>query len=338
MSTVQNQLIEFNDVIRLDYDINEELREKRDIIIRILENSDRVPTFSHFNQGGYAMFTGVKPIDKEYDIDVGIVFSGSKEEYDPWELKHTIQEVLANHTDYGAEIRRPCVTVTYKKNGEKAYHVDLAIYAHDEDESNDQLYLAVGKTKGTDDVGWEKSDPKGLITYIGDMDNKDERDQFRRITRYIKRWKNLKFSPDGHSEPPSIGLTLLLHDYYQYMYDDDLRSMYSTINIILDKFTFSSVADDGEVLYRLKCPLPLHLQFEQDTDVFNKMTDLQMTTFKNKLEILKSKINDVLVEEEPVKQCQILEKIYGDDFPLLEPADLYQEHKSFIPYSSSSGM
>ncbi|MDD6133651.1 MAG: nucleotidyltransferase [Selenomonadaceae bacterium] len=338
MSTVQEKLTEFNNVIRLDYYVNEELREKRDIIIRILKNSDKVPGFTPFNQGSYAMNTGVKPIDKEYDIDIGIVFSGSKEKYDPWELKHIVQEVLANHTDYGAEIKRPCVTVTYKKNGERAYHVDLAIYAHDEDESNDQLYLAVGKTKGADDVGWEKSDPKGLITYIGDMENKDERDQFRRITRYIKRWKNLNFSPDGHSEPPSIGVTLLLHDYFQYTYDDDLRSMYSTINIILQQFILSSVADDGRLLYRLKCSLPSHLQFECDTDVFKKMTDLRMTTFKDKLEKLKNKLNDALVEEEPVKQCQILGEIYGDDFPLIEPTDLYQEHKSFVPYSSSSGM
>lgn len=337
MTQVQKQFLQFNDEIHLEYDTSKELREKRDTIIRKLNNSDKLPAFSYFNQGSYAMYTGAKPIDKEYDIDVGIVFSVSKDDYDPLELKSIVQEVLVNHTDIGAEIKRPCVTVTYKKNGERAYHVDLAIYAHDEDESCDQLYLAVGKTEGADDVRWEKSDPKGLIKYIGDMTDTDRRYQFRRIARYMKRWKNLKFSSSGHSEPPSIGLTLLLHDYHQYASDDDLDSMYSTINIILQQFELLKIAEDGHCLYRLKCPLPSQLNFEHETDVFGKMTDLQMTTFKEKLESLNGKLLEAINEEEPVKQCQILGKVYGDDFPLLDPADLYQEQKSFIPYSSSSG-
>ena len=271
MSKVQEQLIKFYDKIRLDYDSNEELREKRDIIIKKLQRSKNVPPFETFNQGSYAMYTGVEPIDKEYDIDVGIVFSCSTENHDPWDLKHTVQEALANHTDYGAKIRRPCVTVTYKKNGEKAYHVDLAIYKHERDDSLNQLYLAVGKTKDADDVGWEKSDPKGLIKYIGDMADHNERCQFRRIARYLKRWKNIQFSSSGHAEPPSIGVTLLVHDCYEYRDNDDLASMYSTLKKILQKFILVGDASDGSCLYRLKCPLPAHLQFERDTDIFEKI-------------------------------------------------------------------
>lgn len=60
----------------------------------------------------------------EYDIDVGLRFKVNKEDYEnPVELKNTIYDILQSHTEYGAEVKKPCVTVTYKKDGEAAYHV-----------------------------------------------------------------------------------------------------------------------------------------------------------------------------------------------------------------------
>lgn len=43
------------------------------------------------------------------------------------DLKEKIRDLLKNHTEYGAKIKKPCVTVTYKKDGEAAYHVDLML-------------------------------------------------------------------------------------------------------------------------------------------------------------------------------------------------------------------
>ncbi len=339
MQQVEKQLLKFNDIIRLDYDTSEELREKRDVLINKLKSDEALPPFETFNQGSYAMHTGVEPIDKEYDIDVGILFKINKKDYEPIALKRKVKEILENHTDYGAEIKRPCVTVTYKKNGERAFHVDLAIYAYeDKQDTNSQLYLAKGKTEGADDEGWEKSDPKGLNSYIGNIVDEARRKQFQRIVRYIKRWKNLKFSPNGNAEPPSIGLTILLHDHHRYSQDDDLGSMYDSTQNILKLFTVSSYAEDGHALYRLICPMPFHLQFECGTDAFAKMTDLQMTTFKEKLELFADKLNEALNTDEPVKQCRILKKIFGEDFPSLESSDVYEKQTFYIPSSSSSGM
>lgn len=339
MTPLQKQLLKFNENIRLDYDSNAELREKRDVIVNKLKANNQLASFESFNQGSYAMHTGVEPKDKEYDIDVGLLFKVNKNEVDPLEIKCKVKEILEKHTDYGAEIKRPCVTVTYKKNGERAYHVDLAIYAYEDKEDPDsQLYLAKGKSKNSEDVGWEKSDPNGLKDYIGNIEDGAARAQFRRLVRYIKRWKNLNFSSGGHSEPPSIGLTLLLHDYQLYREDDDLTSMYCTVNLILNQFVYSSLADDGRRLYRLNCGMPPRLRFEPNTDIFAKMTDLQMTTFKDKLELLSENLYRAIKEEDSVKQCKILGRAFGDDFPLLDPADSYQVQKSFVPYSSSSGM
>ena len=71
----------------------------------------------------------------------------------------------------------------------------------DKDDSDSQLYLARGKNRDSEETCWEKSDPVGLVEYVNDKykgdDNKEDREQFRRVVRYIKRWKNKKFSSSG---------------------------------------------------------------------------------------------------------------------------------------------
>lgn len=61
---LQKEFIEFHDNIRLD-DENETLREKRDILLNKLNKniSEEAASYTHFNQGSYAMGTGVKPED-----------------------------------------------------------------------------------------------------------------------------------------------------------------------------------------------------------------------------------------------------------------------------------
>ena len=85
------------------------------------------------------------------------------------DLKEKIRDLLKNHTEYGAKIKKPCVTVTYKKDGEAAYHVDLVTYVYeDKDDSDSQLYLARGKNRDSEETCWEKSDPVGLVEYVND--------------------------------------------------------------------------------------------------------------------------------------------------------------------------
>ena len=124
--TLQKQFEKFNENIKMDYDENSELASKRDILVNKLKSNEDLPSFTIINQGSYSMYTGVKPLDnKDYDIDVGLRFNVNKGDYKPLELKEKVYEILKDHTDYGAEIKQPCVTVTYKKNGNIGYHVDL---------------------------------------------------------------------------------------------------------------------------------------------------------------------------------------------------------------------
>ena len=230
---LQKYFIDFNKAIKMDYNENSGLADKRDKLLKKLSENDSIPSFNKLDQGSYAMYTGVEPLDKEYDIDVGLRFSKNKDDCeDPMELKRIVKKVLKNHTAKEPEIKSPCVTVTYKAKGEDAYHVDLAIYVYeDENDTNSQMYLARGKDSKPEEICWEKSDPKGLVDYInGAVSDSDDREQFRRIIRYLKRWKNKVFSSSGNAEPPSIGITVIAAERFTVQKETDIVSGIESYN------------------------------------------------------------------------------------------------------------
>lgn len=337
--SVQSELKKFNDKIRADFVTKKELREKRDILLGKLRNNDDLPSFKALNQGSYVMCTGIEPEDdSEYDIDVALRFSANKDDYDPIELKEKICEILKNHTDYGAEIKKPCVTVTYKKDGEAKFHVDLVTYLYaDKDDENSQLYIAKGKDK--DSQEWEEADPKGLVDYINDsVEVGEKRHQFRRVVRYLKKWKNRKFSNTGHANPPSIGITLIAADNFNYCEEDDLRSLIDVVNTIINKFSYVKTNDYGRDMYRISLSLPYFLKFEVVSDIFEKMSDAQMTDFKDKIEKLKKNLVEVRDEADELEQYKKLNKIFGDDFEIPEAKNSAKKQFDYIPSSSASGM
>ena len=77
-------------------------------------------------------------------------------------------------------------------------HIDFIVYKL----SGDQHYLAVGK-KNSDEHNreWSAADPLGLIAWINDDSDYDKDDakdvlaQFRRLVRYLKRWRDAQRSP-----------------------------------------------------------------------------------------------------------------------------------------------
>lgn len=345
--TLQKQFEGFNKNIKMDYDENSELASKRDILVKKLRADNDLPSFTVINQGSYAMYTGVKPLDnKDYDIDVGLRFNVNKDDYKPLELKEKVYEILKDHTDYGAEIRQPCITVTYKKNGNIGYHVDLVVYSYeDKDDTNSQMYLARGKKYSKEEnKKWEEADPMGLKNEIMDkFEDEGERAQYRRIIRYLKRWKNIKFSSDGNSEPPGIGITLLAYEKFKPKYEtdnvtlsrtyNDLEALIYLVQQIKAMFSYHAY-ENGKLLYRIELNLPV----TPETDVFFKMTDIQMTDFKDKIEELLNDLEEVKDEAEIVEQCEKLKNIFGDDFEVPEKNDTAKRQACmFAPNSSSGG-
>lgn len=335
--SIQSKLEQFHEKIKMSSSLKRELREKKGILLEILRKDRNLPSFCELEQGSYAMHTGVKPEeDQEYDIDVALRFSATKSEVEPLVYKENICEILKNHTEYGAEIKKSCVTVTYSKEGEAKFHVDLVVYTYeDKNDKDSQLYIAKGIDK--ESQKWEKADPKGLLDYIGDqIEEENEREQFRRVVKYIKKWRNLKFTNTGHTSPPSIGITLIALDNFKYCEDDDLSSLIHIVKAIVNKFNF--VGWDGtRELYRIQWSLPTVLEFEAGNDVFEKMTNIQMTDFKDKTEKFKRDLISVQYEVDENIQYKKLNEIFGDDFEAPDEKTTAKQQQNYIPSSSVSG-
>lgn len=316
---IQKDFEDFHSRIKLDDDDeNAKLREKRDTLIKDLRANlpDDVPAFSEFSQGSYAMNTGVVPRDGNYDIDVGLLFDCKKDKYtNPVELKKKVRDALTR-VNRTVNIRRPCVTVTYLRNGEPDYHVDLAVYVKRSDACLD---IAMGKENSTEENRvWEISDPKELTKKINDKYSGQEGAQYRRSIRYLKRWRNNKFTNGG--APLSIALTTAAYHWFQPYQelsgkDADLKALKNLTTTMLNNF--SSTWHEGETASRLEIKLPV----EPRSNLMSGMTNLQMTNFKERLTTLRDELIAAEKDELPEDACRRMKKQFGDEFHVPEPSD-----------------
>ena len=348
MADVQKQFFLFHDSIKQKrFEYEQVLRDKRDIIRRKLNQNlpavfekygEDVPTWAWRNQGSYEMGTGTKPLSGDFDIDQGLYFSLSVSDVDPVTLKKRVQEALEGHTD-DVEVRRPCVTVWYHKAGERVYHVDIAVYSEAEANESGEDQLAVGRIGSSEaNKGWEVSDPKGLADEIFGRFDGEDRKQFRRDTRYLKRWVDYKFSSEGNAAPNGIGLTVAAYYWLTNAYideyangkdkPDDLTALLGLVNEMLEQFTLTY--HDGTFARRLTVKLPT----PPYTDLFAKMTNAQMEAFEEKLEKLRSALEYARDEVDPVEACNRLHKEFGEDFP--RPEKKATARVTVSPISSSS--
>ena len=227
MANVQTYFNKFHDTIRRSYDDSDILREKRDLLLddlreglgRYAQNQNvKIPRFEHFNQGSYAMGTGIEPLPGEdYDIDVGLNFHLSKNDYSPVQVKQWVYEALrtGNRT---VEYKRPCVRVQYHRSGEQVYHVDLAVYSGSSSNWDNRTYLAKGFLGSEPENRiWEPAEPKKLIDIFQQKFQNQEghREQFRRVIRFLKRWKDFNFSANGNERPTGIAITACALNWYQ---------------------------------------------------------------------------------------------------------------------------
>lgn len=324
MVNLQDAFLEFHDNIKLD-DENETLREKRDILLKVLKDhiSDDAASYTTFNQGSYAMGTGIKPDNGDYDIDVGVKFDIDKDDYtDPIEPKRWVRDALDGHTK-SVKIRRSCVTVTYQKDDEPIYHVDFAVYANDNADQN--MYIAKGKEFSNYDMKyWEESDPEGLINLIRDKySDADDRKQFRRTIRYMKKWRSHNSYLTGNGEPTGIALTVLAYNLFNCVktYDfykdknvyDDYTAIKNFVDAIKSQFVLDYDSDNSEYYHRISEKLPV----APYNDLFEKMTSKEMQTFYEQISNMQDKLSEVSKATKKTEACEILVKLFGEDFPVL---------------------
>jgi len=352
MADIQKQFIDFHDEIKLKrFGENKELREKRDIIIdkikdgvktKFEEKGKEVPILEFVDQGSYAVDLGITPEDKDYDIDEGVIFDLYKEDYtDSLELKKLIRDILEHHTSTSPKIKNPCVTITYSLDGEPAYHVDLPVYIKSKYDNN--LYLAWGKEFSSEENKyWDIADPKGLNEHIKNSFTDDAKKQFKRVVRYMKKWKDISFDSSGNSRPPSVGITITAVDLFSYKQsynplsgkfkDDDLNALKDFINKFKRRFTLTWDIEEDENLYVIE----YNLLVQPYTNVFSKMSKKQMDNFYKQLDKLENALIEAEDSNDPHEACTALSKYFGDKFPIPESDEARYEQVALSSAPSSN--
>lgn len=307
MADAQSQFNTFHSNILLDADSNVQLREKREILLGDLKNNidPEAPPYSTFQQGSYALSTGVNPVSGDPDMDIGIIFDCLPQDYaDPVKLKRYVKNALERQ-NRSVRIRRPCVTVEYMRGGSRELHIDMAIYCTD---GNNITQLARGRDSDPAEKThrfWEPSEAKKLNDKIIDSFGGDERDQWRRLVRYFKRWRDIKV---GHKNIPSIALTVAAMNRFESVFSDvdgrprDIIAMRDMVDRILGGWTTSR--------------LHVYLPTAPYCDLMERVTDIQMAEFKRKLNKLHSVLVDADKEADTHEACHLLNEQFGEDFPV----------------------
>jgi len=310
MANVQKYFEQFHKEIRMDYDLNKTLAEKRDIILDRVKNylkENKKPTFQSMLQGSYIMRTGVKPIENmDFDIDVGLRFEINIQEFSASDLRDWIYSSTKDHTEK-VESRGPCTRVIYKDG----YHVDLVAYGVTKNQLGAEIFKLAHKQKG-----WREANPTGLLeffdkvqkNYEGTEDSLTKTNQFRRIVRYIRRWDDECMPAESDSKPSGLAYVLLINSILGGKVvagggnPDDLAALISVCGSIASTFGRISI----------KKPTP---EYE---DLFGKLSDDDMKNLINRFKSLLKVLRDAQSNLSEKKACQILKEHFGRDFPVPE--------------------
>lgn len=342
MAFLQKEFEKFHDSIKLrniDHTssaTSKKLREKRDMLVNELREWGRKndkPTFDEFDQGSYAMSTGIKPLNSDdYDIDEGIIYDIDVADYDdPVKVKEWVYTAL-NTGNRTVEIKSSCVRVQYHKGGEEDYHVDFAIYGkkYDEDGNIKNLCLAKGKTNSSSqDKFWEDAEPKKLKKLINEQYSEEEkRRQFKKIIRYLKRWKDENFS-SGDARPTGIAMTAMAYNWFE--------PEVTKWNGVKDKNDLKAIKKLVKEIEKNNYGLDVCLPVKPGNELLKKMKQKQQNIkhYKDKITTLKDVLIEASDEPDPHEAAKKLRKVFGDDFPVPEKEDTAV--KTFPPFAPSSG-
>lgn len=275
------------------------------------------PVIADFIQGSLKTHTAIKPITGDYDIDRALVIDDEKAPENPVEPKKEALDVLEDRGFKNAKIKKPCVTADYASD---SVHIDIIIYKR----FGQQHYLAVGK-KNSDETNreWSAADPLGLVDWINDDSSysreeaKEVLAQFRRLGRYVKRWRDVQFTATVAAKVYSIGLTVMLKEKLVPSFSvegapQDLIALRWTINSILQGGYFREERDGK---YRVRVDLPK----QPWRDIFHGSSLDTGTQLYNKLTRLLEQLEKAIDETDEREQCRILNKLFGDDFEVPEP-------------------
>ena len=320
--SIQTHFDKFHDKIKLgrEDDAYKKARDRDDSIkakVKTAFSESGYPVVTDFIQGSLKTHTGIVPISGDYDIDRALVIDEEKAPENPVTPKKKALDVLEDRGFKNAKIKKPCVTADYASDN---VHIDFVVYKR----AGDQHYLAVGKKNSDEDNReWSIADPIGLIDWTdddSDYDKDDAKDvlaQFRRLVRYLKRWRDVQFSDTVAAKVYSIGLTVMVKRELAPAFStegarEDLVALRATVEAILDAGYFDEEEDNK---YWVRVDLPV----EPWRDIFDGSSLDTGTQIYNKLKHLQEQLEKAEGLSDERKQCEILNKLFGDDFKVPDP-------------------
>jgi hypothetical protein len=254
------------------------------------------------------MGTGIKPTgDRDYDIDVGLVFDITANQYpDPTEVKGWVEMALSNYPRT-VEMKDACVRVQYHRRGDIHYHVDFAVYATARSFSN-ALKIAKGRKRSLpQNKNWEDSSPKKLKELINSKFsyNTEHNQQFKRIIRYLKKWKDVQFSASGNGAPTGIALTAIAYQWFQPCFEGrTARDLIALCKLL-------------ETCIRNSYGLNVQLPVPPYNDLFEsiKASTRHQDHYKNKLHALKDALAKTCNSHSEAEAVATLREQFSNDFP-----------------------
>lgn len=211
----------FNDKVRLTEARKTSLFSSRKVLRKkirtwFLENKSKELQPKFHGQGSMEMNTICNPIPErdenddtilKFDLDDGVYFiekddEDNKKSINTWH--DWIYEAVKDHTDILPQKKNTCVRVLFSDG----HHIDLPIYYKNEG----KIELA---HKGK---GWIESDPKKFYEWFNEKCK--DRQQLRRIVRFLKTWKNFRELRNTNLKLPS-GFALSILAVNNYVVDDN---------------------------------------------------------------------------------------------------------------------
>ena len=243
-------------------------------------------TFQTYNWGSYAMGTGIKPLaGREYDIDLGLVFNARPDDIKPQLLKASVYDTLIN-AGYRPEWKRPCLSLAFD-----GFHIDMSVCSRE----GGRLFLAEGK-QHDGRARWRPDGMEWFVQMISSHPNPTDSQQFRRVVRYLKRWKDIHFGSVGMKGPVGLALTVMAYHWFPTNCDD-LGALRTIVRNAITYFSNGNLA--------LKFP------YEPSDDLLRKMSKDQVLQMLGRFKMLGAWLDDAATYE----RTDYLVHAFGPDFP-----------------------
>lgn len=271
-------------------------------------------------QGSYKYGTLIKPVRRgeNYDVDVGLYFNWEDQvetaEPTPKQLREWVQREMVEYKKNNQSVNKiesPPKERCSRAIFYKQFHIDTPVYHLDP--KSDARRLACYS-----DV-WEDSDPKTIYKWFKGVVMEEDRDQLRRLIKYLKAWAAVSFENSPSSRPSSIVITVLVAQEFKSLLFDRI------IGISDEKALITIICNIHDRLFADKKVLN-PIDFDED---LNRMSDEDWNGFLPRLQALRDiaeRANEAVDEAEAAL-------IWSEAFSFLMPLP-EAEHVEVIDESS----